>query len=335
MPLADYFRINIFEKYVLSSTLYDPSNGVVGLHKGQLPYPAYITYLQPGQDAAIEDTSGSTIAQLAASTGDPHAWGGDVRGASSSDKAATATRSAQQQSVSVGMAAKYPGATGSDWTLANAAGAIVSSPQDMAKWFRALLVDPAHLGLGKELLREMLTLSTDQPGVPMMVVSDSRSSSGNASRNATLAFAQGLLVMKDPQHPRGLGVSNVYYLGSLGGFQAVIYMWLHPTDVSKDVFINSVAATVLPDSKNWPAAAQNLAGPCFEQPQPTVGRKAMPKLAKTVDAASVGQASVDVSGVLCELRNMLPSVIKTLPDLLARKAFRSLTGREWFDIRAS
>jgi hypothetical protein len=50
----------------------------------------------------------------------------------------------------------------------------------------------------------------------------------------------------------------VYYLGSLGGFQASVYMWLHPSDASKDVFINSAAATVLPAKSDWPDAAQNL-----------------------------------------------------------------------------
>jgi hypothetical protein len=153
------------------------------------------------------------------------------------------------------MTAKYPGPSGFDWTLANAAGAIVSTPQDMAKWFRALLVEPDHLGLGKDLLREFLTLSTEVPGMPSFTVS-----SEGRIVNATLTFAQGLVVLKDLQHPRGLGVSNVYYLGSLGGFQASIYMWLHPTDASKDVFVNAVAATVLPDRSNWPEAVQNPSG---------------------------------------------------------------------------
>lgn len=48
MSIADYYRINIFQKYGLSSTLYDTSNGILGLHKAQLPYPAYISYLMPG-----------------------------------------------------------------------------------------------------------------------------------------------------------------------------------------------------------------------------------------------------------------------------------------------
>jgi hypothetical protein len=376
MPLADYFRFSIFEKYGLHSTLYDPTNGALGIHKQQLSFPAYITYLQPGQDDALADTSGSTIEHFAASSGSPRYWGGNVstpaapNATGSGAAAATASGSLAGSGgvLTVGMTANYPGPSGFDWTLANAAGAIISTPQDMGKWFRALLVEPDHLGLGKELLREFLTLSTDVPRMPLLNVL----SSNGSIRNATLVFAQGLVVMKDPDHARGLGVSNVYYLGSLGGFQASIYTWLDPTDPAKDVFINAVAATVLPDSKDWPAAAQNLtaeqcqrahkvadtggaasianiSGSSGSSTAAVGGRhrrllnaavfKLTARAAPSAAAAAVAEELVhaesvvpSVGGVLCALSSMVPSAIKTVPDMLARKAFTQLTGRDWFDL---
>jgi hypothetical protein len=379
LPLADYFRINIFDKYGLHSTLYDPTNGALGIHKQQLPFPAYITYLQPGQDDALADTSGATIEQVAASSGSPRYWGGDVRKptALNASIGATATATAlinrsgssSRGMMSVGMTAKYPGPSGFDWTLANAAGAVVSTPQDMGKWFRALLVEPDHLGLGKQLLREFLTLSTDVPHMPLLNVT-----SGNGSvMNATLVFAQGLVVMKDPDHARGLGVSNVYYLGSLGGFQASIYMRLDPTDPAKDVFVNAVAATVIPDKKDWPAAAQNLtAEQCLQAHKSadaggaaSIANKSSSNDSSTTaaggrhrrllnaallklvagaapSAAAVAEEQVHaepgvpqaeyVEGVLCALSSMVPSAIKTVPDMLARQAFKELTGSDWFDL---
>ncbi|KAF6258824.1 beta-lactamase/transpeptidase-like protein [Scenedesmus sp. NREL 46B-D3] len=309
LPLADYFRIHIFDKCGLSSTLYDPTNGAVGIHKQQLPYPAYITYLQPGQDAALADTSGASIQQLAASAGSPRYWAGDVPSNTSAAAAAAtvagkqaAANSSADGSIRVGMTAKFPGPSGFDWSLANAAGAIVSTPQDMAKWLRALLVGPDHLGLGKELLKEFLGLSTDVAGMPRLTVR-----SNGSFVNATLEFAQGLVVLKDAAHARGLGVSSVYYLGSLGGFQAAVYMWLDPRDPAKDVFINAVAATVLPERSGWPAAAQNL----------------------TRSQAS----SPSLQSVLCDLSNMVPGAMKTLPDMLARNAFRGLNGFDWFNLQ--
>lgn len=367
MTLADYFRDRL-DKYGLTQTLYDPTDGVTGIHKGQLPFPAYITYLQPGQSDAVADTAGVAVKQLAASAGSSSYWGGDVAGRNSTAvktmNLAAGTAEAKQsigqtrvragqrptsQGVSVGVTAKYPGPSGLDWTFGNAAGSMVSTPQDMAKWFRALLVQSDHLGLGKELLREFLTLSTTVPGVPSWNVS-----SEGRSMNATLAFAQGLLVVKDPQHPRGLGVSNVYYLGSLGGFQATVYMWLHPKDASKDVFVNAVAATVLPDKNNWPDAAQNLTGSdCSAFAGTTssstvvgsAGRSSVGyapgrgstggsnrRLLGALAVQSLGENAADALSMLCELSNMVPSVIKTVPDMLARKAFQVLMGREWFDI---
>jgi CubicO group peptidase (beta-lactamase class C family) len=354
MPLADYFRTNIFRKYSLSSTLYDPTNGILGTHKGQLPYPAYLTYLQPGQTDAITDTAGATLEQLTASAGNPAYWGGDADAAAAVGNAAAASSDPAARRVSIGMTAKYPGPSGFDWTLANAAGAIVSTPQDMGKWLRALLVDPDHLGLGKDVLREFLTLSTVAPGMPSWTVSTE-----GRTVNATLTFAQGLVVLKDLQHPRGLGVSNVYYLGSLGGFQASIYMWLHPTDASKDVFVNAVAATVLPDRSNWPEAAQNISGfNCSVVNSANSAGDSFPVSAgKSTDLVSSGghsgaggsrrllgaqpvQSSLagrgpaaDVSALLCELTMMAPSAIKTVPDLLARKAYKALMGREWFGMQ--
>jgi hypothetical protein len=338
MLLADYFCINIFDKYGLSSTQYDTTNGVVGIHKNQLPYPACITYLQPGQDAAVADVSGSSIEDLTASTGSPMFWGGDIRSANKT----TADEALNAAQISVGMTAKYPGPSGMDWALGNAAGSLVSTPQDMARWFRALLVEPQHLGLGVDLLREFLALSTTIPGVPWLNVS----SDGRRTVKATLSFAQGLLVMKDPQHSRGLGVSNVYYLGSLGGFQATVYMWLHPTDASKDVFINAVAATVLPDRQDWPAAAQNLTGATqcnqlqqqLQQSSVTTSSGLSGRRLRAFAAANSGSMAASESVVtplrlLCELSNIVPSVIKTVPDLLARKAFKGLMGKEWFDIQ--
>ncbi|KAF6256591.1 hypothetical protein COO60DRAFT_1461584 [Scenedesmus sp. NREL 46B-D3] len=200
---------------------------------------------KPGQDAALADTSGASIQQLAASAGSPRYWAGDVPSNTSAAAAAAtvagkqaAANSSADGSIRVGMTAKYPGPSGFDWSLANAAGAIVSTPQDMAKWLRALLVGPDHLGLGKELLKEFLGLSTDVAGMPRLTVR-----SNGSFVNATLEFAQGLVVLKDAAHARGLGVSSVYYLGSLGGFQAAVYMWLDPRDPAKDVFINAAAAT--------------------------------------------------------------------------------------------
>jgi hypothetical protein len=367
MPLADYFRVNIFEKHGLTSTLYDPTNGALGIHKKQLPYPAYITYLQPGQDAALADTAGATIQQLTASAGNPGYWGGDFPGNTSNGTAGKQEADMLAGgAVSVGMTAKYPGPSGFDWTLANAAGAIVSTPQDMAKWFRALLVEADHLGLGKELLREFLTLSTDVPGMPWLNVS-----SNGSVLNTTLVFAQGLVVLKDSGHARGLGVSNVYYLGSLGGFQASVYMWLDPRDPAKDVFVNAVAATVLPDRGNWPAAAQNLTNmQCLEGHSAIIETVAASNSssADTRSAASSASSSRAAVGgrhrrlmttsflevtigkvagasphgvgidnlaplsVLCELSSMVPSAIKTVPDMLARKVFRGVTGREWFNM---
>lgn len=358
MPLADYLRINIFEKHGLRSTLYDPTTGVLGLRKQQLPYPAYITYLQPGQDAALADNAGASIKQLEASAGSKRNWGGDVQGGTSN--ATAAAGELKSGNVSAGMTAKYPGTSGFDWTLANAAGAIVSTPQDMAKWFRALLVDPGHLGLGKELLKEFLTLSTDVPGMPRLNVL-----AGNGSTvNTTLVFAQGLVVLKDPDNARGLGVSNVYYLGSLGGYQASVYMRLDPKDAAKDVFVNAVGATVLPERSNWPAAAQNLTGTeCLQdQHNATANNSTLSRKSTSISSAAVGgrrrrllgsdnfklvigaasgaaaasaaeAGNVSVLGVLCELSNMVPSAIKTVPDMLARKAFRDLTGRDWFDLQ--
>jgi hypothetical protein len=361
MPLADYFRTNIFSKYSLTSTLYDPTDGILGTHKGQLPYPAYITYLQPGQTEALTDTAGAALGQLAASAGNPAYWGGDADDADAVDSAADANTDPRAAgSVSVGMTAKYPGPSGFDWTLANAAGAIVSTPQDMAKWFRALLVEPDHLGLGNDLLREFLTLSTEVPGMPSFTVS----SEGRVV-NATLTFAQGLVVLKNLQHPRGLGVSNVYYLGSLGGFQASIYMWLHPADASKDVFVNAVAATVLPDRSNWPEAVQNMSGlncssvnsvgstgdsfkavdagaPHVADPGSSGGQVGADgnAIGRRLLGVPSGQGllvgkgpTADVSALLCELSAMAPSAVKTVPDLLARTAYKALMGRDWFDMQ--
>jgi hypothetical protein len=334
--LVDYFRTFIFDKYGLSSTLYDPTNGAVGVHKRALSFPAYITYLQPGQDDALADVSGATIQQLESSAGSRQFWGEDFSTAVQSDAAG-------RGNVSVGMTAKMPGPSGFDWTLANAAGAIVSTPQDMAKWFRALLADPDHAGLGKDLIKEFLTLATDVPGMPVMNVSVN-----GRTAQATLAFAQGLVVMKSPDHPRGLGVSSVYYLGSLGGFQASVYMWLHPSVASKDVFINSLAATVLPAKADWPDAAQNLTGNACTSTAAAAGSgnslsagqginpaSALPggrRLMASAATADGAEGQVDLLGVLCEVSNIVSRAIKTLPDLLSKKAYRSLTGREWFDV---
>jgi hypothetical protein len=43
--------------------------------------------------------------------------------------------------------------------------------------------------------------------------------------------------------------------------------------------------------------------------------------------------TADVSALLCELSTMAPSAIKTVPDLLARTAYKALMGRDWFDMQ--
>lgn len=317
----------------------------------------------------VEGSSGVAVQVYDASAGNPAYWGGDVHSNNTSLLQSTLSASdgtsAAPSSGAVYQAfiAKYPGPSNLDWVEANAAGAISSTPQDMAKWFRALLVDPEHLGLGKDLLQEFLNLSIREPGIVPY--------KNAAGGNVTLEYAQGILVVKAPKHPRGLGVSHVYYLGSLGGFQAVAYMSLDPADPKKDVFVNSVAATVLPDQSNWPPAAQQLteqqcaqqssspaaagtasnsssggnngnsstsmvASPAtgrhrrlFQLPLPGANPSAPPLAVRSATAAA---SQPSVQGVLCELTHMVPSYIKTVPDLLARKAVRELTGQEWFGI---
>jgi hypothetical protein len=56
------------------------------------------------------------------------------------------------------------------------------------------------------------------------------------------------------------------------------------------------------------------------------------RLLASAASADAPSGQVDVLGVLCELSNIVPSAIKTLPDLLSKKAYRSLTCREWFDV---
>eukprot|EP00879_Flechtneria_rotunda_P004703 GHRR01004967.1.p1 GENE.GHRR01004967.1~~GHRR01004967.1.p1 ORF type:complete len:505 (+),score=120.20 GHRR01004967.1:907-2421(+) len=313
MPIGEYFQTNMFNRASLSSTNYDVTNGVLGLHNNSLPYPAYISYLTPAPaeiTAVAARFTGNSVnlSQFVDVAGQPSLWGGDVR----SNKTA---RIAQANPAGMyAMTAKYPGTSTFDFVQANAAGAIQTTPQDMARWFRAVLVDPDHMGLGKETLQEMLQLNTLVPTTPL--------------DNLTFHFAQGLIVKLDKQHARGLGISHAYYKGSIGGFEAVIYMSLHPDDASKDIFVNSFAATVLPPPSVWPAGNYTK-------------DKATGLCQLHTDAAAVQNGSrggstavaTKVPTVLCDLSSMVPSFLTTVPDLLARKAAEAITGQTWFGIR--
>eukprot|EP00877_Chromochloris_zofingiensis_P014172 jgi/Chrzof1/9008/Cz03g32210.t1 len=121
-------------------------------------------------------------------------------------------------------------------SLGNAAGAIWSTGQDMAKWYRTLLTQPQKLGLDASTLKQMLSISTPvwYPGEFWKT---------QASKLG-IRYAQGVVVTADKTNKR-LGVSTLYYLGSAGAFQALIYYNVHPTDPKQDVFLSIVATTIL------------------------------------------------------------------------------------------
>lgn len=338
MPLADYFKTYIFAKAGMSSTIYDITNGAMGLHKNTLPYPAYISYLTPATNQ-LEATFGiDSLNDLTDSIGSLKSWHfGDVNNKTlvMSQPAAVLNPSAQPAGV-YAFTAKYPGPSNFDWTMANAAGAMVSTPQDMAKWFRVLVTQPEQLGLSKEILKSMLQLTTVVPGVQTI-------------GNVTWLFAQGVIVVPDATHPRGLGVSHLYYVGSLGGFRAVPYLALDRADPAKDVFVNVLVATVLPDVKTWPAgigfsssskcvyaagAASNSSSSSGLHQSTSkalsAGRRRL--LDTTATGSTAAAAASSVPSILCEVKDIQPEAMRALDSVLVMKAVTGVTGRNWFGL---
>ena len=76
-----------------------------------------------------------------------------------------------------------------------ASGGIISTPRDMAKWFRALTRTPEVLGLDNATLRTIFTTGIPVPG-----------------NRLGLLYAQGILVQPDPQQP--LGTRRIFYNGN-------------------------------------------------------------------------------------------------------------------------
>lgn len=346
LPLGDYFRRHIFGPAGLAATLYDPSAGALGLHAGMLPFPAYVAYTLPALPAQFEAESGTSLDQMQAALGS--LAGGSGRSGASKAAVLPGGRYA--------FTGRVPGPSGFDWTAANAAGAAVSTPQDMARWLRVLLSRPAALGLSASLLREMLGLSTQVPGMPVLP---------GMRGNTTWRFAQGLLVVPAPDHPRGLGVSHVYYLGSLGGFQAALYSGLASKDDADDVTVVSVAATVLPPSKSWspgikraadgrcsyvpPAAQQVGNGSSASGGKRTGAGVTGPSSSTSAPAARDGRTvggdaswafgsaapSASVPGVLCDVLEVVPvkAFSGNVPNLLASRAVEAVTGARWFGLQ--
>lgn len=348
IPLANYFQTHIFDKVGLSSTVYDVTNGALGLHKNVLPYPAYIAYLAPATKQIQATTGIDSLSNLVDSAGSISSWTfGDFNNRTLLSSQRQAVLSSDTESNGVyAFTARYPGPSNLDFTIGNAAGAMLSTPQDMAQWFRVLVTQPDQLGLSKEILRSLFGLTTVVPRVQTI-------------GNVTWLYAQGILVVPDPDHPRGLGVSHLYYVGSLGGFRAVVYVALHPTNSFKDIFVNVLAATVLPDPATWPpgisftsegscvyaavnastSSANSTSSPSQKAASSDAttsvgGRRGLlsPETANTAETGGVAARGA-VSDILCEVKVLQPVAMRSLAEVLVFKAVKAVTGTKWFGLQ--
>jgi CubicO group peptidase (beta-lactamase class C family) len=233
LPISAYFKRNIFQPLGLNSTFLDVSGGLDGIYANTVPYPSYVAYLNPvelGMYAFDKGYIGSATYTA-----------GTVNAAALSPKArAAAGAGAPGRWAKTGRSA-LTSVPGSDFGYSSGSGAIQGSVGDMARWLRALTVQPQRLGLKPETVRRMLNTSTRIPE-PKGTTPFGSVGGAVAALKGRLRYAQGVVVVQDPSNRR-LGVSGLFYKGSLGGFDATYYLALHPTDPSKDTFVYVMTTT--------------------------------------------------------------------------------------------
>lgn len=240
VPIAQYFRDHIFGPLNMTSTFLDVSGGVDGVYKNAVPYPSYMAYLNPveiGQFAFDKGYIGNATYKAGTLKAAPPPPG--QRPAA----AGTAAAGAPGRWAKTGRA-PAPSVPGSDFGYASGSGAIQSSAADVTTWLRALTAEPKRLGLRPETVRRMLNTSTR---VPIPQGASPFGSLGGAVKalGGRLRYAQGVVVVQDPPGapPSRLGVSGLYYKGSLGGFDSTYYLVPDKSDASKDVLAYVMTTT--------------------------------------------------------------------------------------------
>jgi CubicO group peptidase (beta-lactamase class C family) len=125
-----------------------------------------------------------------------------------------------------------PGGTGPGAALANGAGGIVSSNEDLARFYLALQLTPNRLNLTAECVQEQLFATSAPYAIPVSQTCPlDVSCTGQGLLLAGLypgaVYAQG--VLRYPQShtppPAKVRVSPVFYFGSIAGYTAGILMW--------------------------------------------------------------------------------------------------------------
>lgn len=335
MSYKHYLERYIFQPLGLNQTMYDLSNGANGLYMNVLPIPSYTSVLSPisiGQkvdEEVLVDDAGSvefkTDAYISGDLGpawrtlDPNGppygvWIKTLRGLSNS-------------LIGYG-----------DLFWANAAGAIYSTHADMGLWYRTLLRQPERLNLTHSALKELLT--TGVPAGP--------SSGGNLTEKqkellGRVHYVQGVVVELDPTHP--LGVKALYYLGSIYGFEAVVYYEPHRDDPSQDVFMAVTGTTVL-DVKSYgftrhqdnrcvfdDSNVTRVDGPRMATLRGPVTPASAQSVPGAVDAAAGQLGRVDgasmylVPDILCQIGEETTSGEVTA--FVASRLFSACEGRRW------
>jgi hypothetical protein len=184
----------------------------------------------------------------------------------------------------------------------------------MSKWFRAITTRPEAIGLSVDTVKQMLAL-----GTPVWSRGVNQSEYG-----VDIQFCQGVVANK--KSSGRFGVTNLYYMGSSGGFEAVVYVEVHPTDPSKDVFVNVATTTVLDVGVVKPAISKDAQGRCaWVGPG---GAAASNETFRTNSSSSGGQGSL-VPQVLCDATSKV-LLLEGLSNYLTATAARLWSGRPWF-----
>jgi len=305
MPIQAYFQKHIFDPLGMKETNYDVTNGQNGIYRNSVPYPSYIPYLSPlsvTMDPANQDylgplvfTSGN-VPDKASPEGPPYA-----------------------RVVKVGRNWGSTGGLGPGFqSFGNAAGAIWSTTADMNKWFRAYTTQPEALGLSSDVVKQMQSLCT-----PLWSRNVNQSAYG-----VDIQFCQGVVANKKASGR--LGVTNLYYMGSSGGFEAVVYVEVHPTDPSKDVFVNVASTTVLDVAPLKEYLGKDGQGRCI-----WVGPVGAGSNGSTMTNSSSGNGSSSGGGdrsvpqVLCDATSKV-LLLEGLSNYLAATAVRLFSGQPWF-----
>jgi hypothetical protein len=269
------------------------------VYKDAVPYPSYIPYVSPinltmpaldqGVIGNLTFRSGSTF-----STSNPYG-------------------PPYAKVIKVG--ANW-GSTGLGPAFANLvgpAGAMWSTTGDQHKWFRILLSQPERVGLSQAIIKEMMQLCTPLwvRGVPVL---DRQKDFG-----VDIRFCQGILASLSPKSR--FGAVSWYYEGSSGGFQAVNYVEIHPTDASKDVIVNMVVTTVLDKGSVAPFISWD--------------NNSTKKECLWTNPGGVSATPGDrrVPRVLCD--SFLPSAMQLsgLQNLITYTAARQWSGKMWWGLR--